>query len=91
MAVCHPVRTLDKTRMGKLVGEISAADMAAIEHAVRQVYGLYPTSCSMNQLTKVVTADGVHNPTKGCIKEVFALLDMALLASLPEESSAVQN
>lgn len=40
VALCHQVRTIDKTRMGKHVGEISAADMTAIEHAVRQVYGL---------------------------------------------------
>ncbi len=40
VALCHQVRTIDKTRMGKHVGEISATDMTAIEHAVRQVYGL---------------------------------------------------
>lgn len=40
VALCHQVRTIDKARIGKTVGELSAADMTAIEHAVRQVYGL---------------------------------------------------
>lgn len=40
VALCHQLRTIDKTRIGKHVGEVSAADMTAIEHAVRQVYGL---------------------------------------------------
>lgn len=40
VALCHQVRTIDKTRMGKHVGEISVTDMTTIEHAVRQVYGL---------------------------------------------------
>lgn len=40
VALCHQLRTIDKTRIGKHVGEVSAADMRAIEHAVRQVYGL---------------------------------------------------
>lgn len=40
VALCHQLRTIDKTRIGKHMGEISAADMTAIEHAVRQVYGL---------------------------------------------------
>lgn len=39
VALCHQLRTIDKTRIGKHVGEVSAADMTAIEHAVRQVYG----------------------------------------------------
>jgi mRNA-degrading endonuclease toxin of MazEF toxin-antitoxin module len=34
------VRTIDKLRIGKYLGEISATDMTAIEGAVRQVYGL---------------------------------------------------
>ena len=40
VALCHQVRTIDKTRWGKQMGELSANDMTAIEHAVRQVYGL---------------------------------------------------
>lgn len=40
VALCHQLRTIDKTRIGKHVGEVSAADMTAIEHAIRQVYGL---------------------------------------------------
>lgn len=40
VALCHQLRTIDKTRLGKLMAEIDAADMAAIEGAVRQVYGL---------------------------------------------------
>lgn len=40
VALCHQVRTIDKTRIGKHTGELSAADMTAIENAVRQVYGL---------------------------------------------------
>jgi mRNA interferase MazF len=40
VALCHQLRTIDKTRIGKHVGELSAADLTAVEHAVRQVYGL---------------------------------------------------
>ena len=40
VALCHQVRTIDKLRIGKYLGEISATDMTAIEGAVRQVYGL---------------------------------------------------
>jgi mRNA interferase MazF len=40
VALCHQVRTIDKTRIGKHTGELSAAEMTAIENAVRQVYGL---------------------------------------------------
>lgn len=40
VALCHQVRTIDKLRIGKSLGEISATDMTAIEGAVRQVYGL---------------------------------------------------
>lgn len=40
VALCHQVRTIDKARIGKYVGDVSAADMTAIEAAVRQVYGL---------------------------------------------------
>ena len=40
VALCHQVRTIDKLRIGKYLGEISANDMTAVEAAVRQVYGL---------------------------------------------------
>jgi len=40
VALCHQLRTIDKLRVGKYVGELSPADMAAVESAVRQVYGL---------------------------------------------------
>ena len=40
VALCHQLRTIDKMRIGKYQGELSAADMAAVESAVRQVYAL---------------------------------------------------
>ena len=40
VALCHQVRTIDKTRMGKHVGDLSTNDMTAVENALRQVYGL---------------------------------------------------
>lgn len=40
VALCHQLRTIDKMRIGKCQGELSAADMAAVEAAVRQVFGL---------------------------------------------------
>jgi mRNA interferase MazF len=40
VALCYQLRTIDKSRVLKLVGEINAADMAEIEAAVKQVYGL---------------------------------------------------
>ena len=40
VALCHQLRTIDKIRIGKCQGELSAADMAVVEAAVRQVYGL---------------------------------------------------
>jgi mRNA interferase MazF len=40
VALCHQLRTIDKTRIGKSVGELSPGDMANVESAVRQVYGL---------------------------------------------------
>jgi mRNA interferase MazF len=40
VALCHQLRTIDKARIGKQVGELSAADLTAIEQAVRQVYAL---------------------------------------------------
>jgi mRNA interferase MazF len=38
VALCHQLRTIDKAR--KHLGEVSAADLTAIENAVRQVYAL---------------------------------------------------
>jgi mRNA interferase MazF len=40
VALCHQGRTIDKSRLGKLMGEISAADISNIEAAVRQYLGL---------------------------------------------------
>ena len=40
VALCHQLRTIDKVRIGKHLGELSAADLTAIENAVRQVYAL---------------------------------------------------
>jgi len=40
VALCHQLRTIDKARIGKHVGELSASDLTAIENAVRQVYAL---------------------------------------------------
>jgi mRNA interferase MazF len=40
VALCRQLRTIDKLRVGEYVGELSPADMAAVESAVRQVYGL---------------------------------------------------
>lgn len=40
VALCHQLRTIDKSRFGKYVGELSAADMAVVEAGIKQVYGL---------------------------------------------------
>ena len=40
MALCHQIRTIDKTRMGKLLGTLSPEDMAIVEDGVRRVHGL---------------------------------------------------
>ncbi len=40
VALCYQLRTIDKTRIGKYMGEVSASDLLAIENGVRQVYGL---------------------------------------------------
>lgn len=40
VALCHQLRTIDKVRIGKYIGELSASDLTAIENAVRQVYAL---------------------------------------------------
>lgn len=39
VALCHQMRTIDKMRIGKYLGEMSPADLMAVESAVRQVYG----------------------------------------------------
>ena len=40
VALCHQLRTIDKIRVGKFIGELSVADMKLVEDGVRQVYGL---------------------------------------------------
>ncbi len=40
VALCHQLRTIDKSRFGKYLGELSAADMTAVEAGLKQVYGL---------------------------------------------------
>ena len=40
MALCHQIRTIDKTRIGKLLGALSVEDMAVVEDGVRRVHGL---------------------------------------------------
>ena len=40
MALCHQIRTIDKTRMCKLLGTLSPEDMAVVEDGVRRVHGL---------------------------------------------------
>ena len=40
VALCHQLRTIDKARVGKFLGELTPKDLTAIEDGVRQVYGL---------------------------------------------------
>lgn len=40
MALCHQIRTIDKTRIGKLLGVLNPEDLAAVEDGVRRVHGL---------------------------------------------------
>jgi mRNA-degrading endonuclease toxin of MazEF toxin-antitoxin module len=40
MALCHQIRTIDKTRIGKLLGVLNPTDLAAVEDGVRRVHGL---------------------------------------------------
>lgn len=40
VALCHQLRTIDKTRVGRLLGDLSASDLVAVEDGVRRVYGL---------------------------------------------------
>ena len=40
VALSHQVRTIDKSRLGKLMGELTPSDMASVEAGVRQYLGL---------------------------------------------------
>ncbi len=40
VALCYQLRTVDKSRLLKLLGTVSPEDLIAIENGVRQVYGL---------------------------------------------------
>lgn len=40
VALCYQLRTVDKSRLIKRLGDMSASDMLAIEAGVKQVYGL---------------------------------------------------
>jgi mRNA interferase MazF len=40
MALRHQIRTIDRTRIGKLPGALNADDMAVVEDGVRRVHGL---------------------------------------------------
>ena len=40
MALRHQIRTIDKTRIGKLPGTLSLKDLAIVEDGVRRVHGL---------------------------------------------------
>ena len=40
MALCHQIRTVDKARLTKRLGALSAEDLAAVENGVRTMHGL---------------------------------------------------
>lgn len=40
ITLCHQIRAIDKTRIGKLLGALSAEDMEVVEDGVRRVHGL---------------------------------------------------
>ena len=40
VALCYQLRTIDKTRIGKYIADISPQDLGVIEQGLRQVYGL---------------------------------------------------
>lgn len=40
MALCHQIRTIDKSRIGKHLGALSPQDLATVESGVRKVHGL---------------------------------------------------
>jgi len=40
VALCDQLRAIDKTRIDKYLGDLSPADLTAVEQSIRQVYGL---------------------------------------------------
>jgi mRNA interferase MazF len=40
VAPCHQLRAVDKLRVGKYMGDLSADDLNAVERGVKTVYGL---------------------------------------------------
>jgi mRNA interferase MazF len=40
VALCYQIRTIDKSRLGQLIGTLAPSDMSAIEDGVKQVFGL---------------------------------------------------
>ena len=40
VALCFQLRTIDKSRIGKYMGELSPTDLARVDACVKQVYGL---------------------------------------------------
>ena len=40
MALCHQIRTIDKTRIGKLLGALNLDDLTVLEDGVRRVHDL---------------------------------------------------
>lgn len=40
MALCHQIRTIDKSRIGKFLGTLSPQDLIAVENGIRAVHGL---------------------------------------------------
>lgn len=40
VALCHQGRAIDKSRIGKFMGDLAPTDVAAVEAAVRQYLGL---------------------------------------------------
>lgn len=40
VALCHQLRTIDKSRMGKAMGELLPDELARIEDGLRALYGL---------------------------------------------------
>lgn len=40
MALCQQIRTIDKSRIGALMGKLSDADLNMLEKQIRLVYGL---------------------------------------------------
>ncbi len=40
MTLCHQIRTIDKTRIGKLLDALSVDDMAVVADGVHRAHGL---------------------------------------------------